>query len=302
MTKFNSNKGSVAIVIAFAMIGLLGITALVTDIGMIAYNKSDVQNACDAAALAGAQELPDNTNAKNVATDYANNNNVQNPTITINNDDDMITVKGQREVKYFFARVLGLDKTTVTVQSTAVVGPLSKVYKGIRPFAVIKSAYKKLERIKLKVGEEDSTNGNFYALAIDGNGADIYEKTILNGSKTGLSIGYYVLTQTGNITQKTIKSINSLIDACDHDPKCTHENFNPDCSRIIIVPLIDSMEVNGKKEVLVTGFAKFFIDEIKKEGGAGHTNIYGYFIEDVDVGDIDQGASNYGLTGIKLIN
>jgi Putative Flp pilus-assembly TadE/G-like len=57
-----------------ALIALLGTAALVMDVGFAYYAKRQVQAQADAAALAGAQQLPDITSATSVATQYSNLN------------------------------------------------------------------------------------------------------------------------------------------------------------------------------------------------------------------------------------
>jgi len=57
-----------------ALIALLGTAALVMDIGFGYYAKRQVQAQADAAALAGAQQLPDIASATSVATQYSNLN------------------------------------------------------------------------------------------------------------------------------------------------------------------------------------------------------------------------------------
>ena len=59
------------------MVELLAFTALAIDFGTAYYQRQKLQTACDAAALAGVQYLPDTTKAESVARDYlaANFNN-----------------------------------------------------------------------------------------------------------------------------------------------------------------------------------------------------------------------------------
>jgi len=52
-----SRNGVVALLMAFLLIPILAMAAFAVDIGWIVLSKSDVQNAADAAALAGAQQL-----------------------------------------------------------------------------------------------------------------------------------------------------------------------------------------------------------------------------------------------------
>ena len=51
-------RGAVVVLMAAAVVGLTGMAALAVDAGMLYLNKYQLANAADAAALAGAQELP----------------------------------------------------------------------------------------------------------------------------------------------------------------------------------------------------------------------------------------------------
>ena len=67
-------KGSVMVMVVIGLIVLLGFAGLVIDGGSLYMTKSRLQNAADAAALAGAQSLPDGGTAANIAVTYAGRN------------------------------------------------------------------------------------------------------------------------------------------------------------------------------------------------------------------------------------
>ncbi|MGO4250560.1 pilus assembly protein TadG-related protein [Paenarthrobacter sp. RAF54_2] len=80
-----ANQGGASIIIFALMVPLLfGALALALDFGKLAYERQDLSNALDAAALAGAGSLPnDPAAAQSAAISYANTNDPQaNPTIT----------------------------------------------------------------------------------------------------------------------------------------------------------------------------------------------------------------------------
>jgi hypothetical protein len=67
--------GQVLILFVFALAALIGFMALATDVGLFMHERQNVQNVVDAAALAGAQSLPDDGNgAKTLALQYAQAN------------------------------------------------------------------------------------------------------------------------------------------------------------------------------------------------------------------------------------
>lgn len=74
--KFKDESGQALVIVALSLVVLLGATALSVDLGM-AYNaKAKLQAAADAAALAGAQDLPDAAAAILTAEEYAGLNGV----------------------------------------------------------------------------------------------------------------------------------------------------------------------------------------------------------------------------------
>ena len=67
----NNEQGSVGILVMLMMVVILASTGAVIDVGVVLVNRTQMSNALDYAALAGAQELPDNvSDARAVATDY----------------------------------------------------------------------------------------------------------------------------------------------------------------------------------------------------------------------------------------
>ena len=114
MGKHWNEKGSVLVYVTIALVALLGFTALTVDGGTGYVTKSKLQNAVDAAALAGAQQLPSHPDqAIADAQDYASKNGIDlakdNVTFSIENDDHSIKVAVQRTTPTYFARVFGND-------------------------------------------------------------------------------------------------------------------------------------------------------------------------------------------------
>nr|WP_319217232.1 pilus assembly protein TadG-related protein [uncultured Trichococcus sp.] len=104
---------------------LLSFSALIVDVGLLYAEKSKLQNAADAAALAGAQVLPNKTLAQGFVETYAGSNGV--PASDISNisypggENKQIKVEVESEVPYIFANFLDLvgTGTTVTASATA---------------------------------------------------------------------------------------------------------------------------------------------------------------------------------------
>src|SRR3990170_3266211 len=123
--KRRGERGQALILGALALVVLFGFTALSVDVGFFLRHRAVVQQAVDAAALAGSQALPDDqVLAEQLAKDFAEKNGVDPATIQVTfrctsgyNCDgtttfDTIQVKGQMDVPFFFAPVLQLTGAT----------------------------------------------------------------------------------------------------------------------------------------------------------------------------------------------
>lgn len=134
--------GQSLIITAMLMVVLLGSAALAVDVGSLFLSKSNLQNAADAAALAGASELPDDPAAAIVvAKDYLLKNNVpdDSSTITTGENDKSITVTISSTQSLFFAKALGIGTSDITVDATASIGVAASV-PWIVPFVIAKPA------------------------------------------------------------------------------------------------------------------------------------------------------------------
>lgn len=133
-------SGQVLILAALAMAMMLVMVALVVDIGKAYLVQRQLQAGVDAAALAGAQHLPDPTEATTVAQEYGPSTGSKNEvdiggnvttTVTMRcvssapgcspttNAYNAVNVKASSDVGMLFARILGIDKLKVKAQATA---------------------------------------------------------------------------------------------------------------------------------------------------------------------------------------
>ena len=132
--------GQVILFALVAMVVLIGMVGFVVDVGHAYLVQRQLQSGVDAAALAGAQHLPDAGPTTQVAMDYgpspgkrnavtANDNATTTVTMkclqkvpgcsSVFNTYNAVNVKATSDVKTFFARVIGFDKLTVTASATA---------------------------------------------------------------------------------------------------------------------------------------------------------------------------------------
>ncbi len=126
-TRDRREGGQMLVLFVLALGVLMGFVAMTVDVGMIFHERRSLQNAADAAALAGVQELPESPSvAIAKALEYAEKHGFSaesGATITVNTpyqgDPDSIEVVIEEEMPFVFARVLGLDSTGVGARAVA---------------------------------------------------------------------------------------------------------------------------------------------------------------------------------------
>ncbi|MCM8710240.1 Tad domain-containing protein [Clostridium sp. SYSU_GA19001] len=291
-----NNKGNAAILLCLLVAAIFGFAAFAIDIGLAYVEKAKLINAMDSAALAGALELPDNTDkAKKAAAEYLEKNELklEDAIITVGEDKRNIQIKGTKNVKHFFAPVIGIENSKVSASAKAVIGYAKSITGGIRPFAVQIFDFSYGDIVTLKQDAGDGYNGNYGAVALGGQGSSVFKANALYGYNGKISVGDYIDTETGNMAGATneIKNyINSEIS--------TFNNFPRYSIRLWTLPLVDSFEVNGKGQIKVTGFGKFYVEDIQNK--SGKIEITGRFVKFVTNAEIDMNLKDTGLYGVKL--
>jgi Flp pilus assembly protein TadG len=127
--RLKSERGQAFVLVAVAMVMILGMAALVLDVGNWFRDKRRLQGTVDAAALAGAQQLPDDASAaQSQALSYANKNggDVAGANIVISSQyqaNDTIAVSGARTDAGIFSKVIAIPGADITATAKARVGP-----------------------------------------------------------------------------------------------------------------------------------------------------------------------------------
>jgi len=293
---FKGKKGSVSIITCLLLSALLGFMALSVDVGMVYIEKARLYNAIDAAALAAALELSaGEAKARSVALEYLIKNNIDpdNTVIKISPDNKSIEIEGNLSVNHLFAPILGIYNSDVAAATKAVIGPIKTVNGGIRPFAVEIFDYTYGDVVILKKGAGDGYCGNYGTVALGGTGQSTYRNNALYGFSGTLSVGDYIDTETGNMSG----AINAIRDYIQQE-NSTFNNFSRDSIRLWTLPLVDTLEVNGRGQVQVVGFAQFYVEEVRNSGG--NAELVGRFVQYVTKGVIDMSLNDTGAYGVKL--
>lgn len=303
-TQYKNDKGSATVLVAVAMVAFCALAALVIDAGTLYLQRAQLSQGTDAAVLAAAQELPrDHWQALTKGYQYAYKNKLE-PTqiiFQVSADDRVIKADSQVRVNYLFARIFGLLEGRTKAKATVKVSNIS-VVKGVAPLGIIEDDYQYGLIYTLKEGGGSGEIGWYGALALDGNGASIYENSLMYGSSATIHLGDQVDTEAGNISGNTRDGITYLLNACNHQPRCSPSSFDLDCSRILKVPIIRPLRYdNGHlKQVQVVGFAAFLVSNVS--GNGNESIIDGAFIQYVTDGETAENAPDYGLYTARMID
>jgi Flp pilus assembly protein TadG len=141
MKKMNQKGQSMVLTIVFLTV-LMGMMALVLDVGSWYRAHRAAQSTADAAALAGAQALPDSAQATSLANEYATKNTGSGGSysrqVTLSQqgfETDTIKVKVTRSSPGFFAKLFGVNTVSVSGTATARAWNVESV-RGVAPITV----------------------------------------------------------------------------------------------------------------------------------------------------------------------
>jgi hypothetical protein len=124
------DSGQAAVMTVVFLVVLLGMAALVLDIGSWYRADRAAQSTADAAALAGAQALPSTAEASTLAQQYAaKNGGIGTGTIVFSSKittNDTISVTVKRPAPGFFSKLFGVKSVTAGAHGTARSEPFSQ--------------------------------------------------------------------------------------------------------------------------------------------------------------------------------
>lgn len=310
----SQERGSVVMLVALSLTALLGLCAIVADVGSLYAQKIHLQNSVDAAALACVRELPDLGKARAIAIEYANKNGVvvvpEDVNVDLNNDSKII-VTAYKQVPTHFARFWGITEEPISISasSRAIMVP-PKVLYGAVPLSIQEQHFDNTKEYVLKSGgrddnsdlylndqknnaikksveepvESSATPGWYGALELsdtgDDNGAVMYRKYLAEGYPENLSVGQIVDVKHGNMSGPTVDGIKLRIDQIVHVP--------------IVKVIPDSG--NSIQKVQIVGFAAFFLSGVP--GMGNDSDVKGWFIGTMPT--IGQ-SNDFGFSTPKLV-
>lgn len=306
-------NGNVTVLFAFVLAGLLAMTSVVVEGGMLYAAKMHLQKTANATVLSGAQELTNTESAVravagNILNYHGETASLESLTVAMR---DRTTAILKKDVQMHFAKALGMDTVPVRVKATAKIEAMGAAV-GAVPVGIPESMVLTYgQETRLKVDNDLSSYGNFGILALGdtaAGGASTYETNLEFGFKGLLSIGDLVDTKTGNVAGDTQKAVQARL---NRDPYPAGDTSHSDDPRILLVPVYiacpqnassiaecRNYQVSGQlKRIAITGFAYFYLtapmDYSTKE-------VMGTFIERTGTGFVKPGADNRGAYAIKL--
>lgn len=266
---FKKENGQSLVLAALLMVILMGFDALVIDVGMISLTRSELQRAADAAALAGAQDLPDINTSKNTAYYYTEQNKVlkaeTTPTVPYKNSSYLIEVFCKRTINNTFARVIGFDQTKIKARAVA------KNWNGSAlPFINLDDKYGEEGTIlegweKVDPGDKERINNKDLDISPDNTSIDVdYEDGSImyqKGKNSSINAALENLLTVGN-TVYLFSLSNDVIDSKVYQKKHPQELHEGDEIPICDVVLLECQVVayNDKsgKRVLTLEFVKLY--------------------------------------------
>jgi hypothetical protein len=303
--RLRSEVGQATALTAVFMTVLLGSCAAVLDVGSWFREDRDTQRIADAAALAGAQALPESTGqAQALALVYADKNGggLNAADITFSETvfpNDTIGTKVERAAPGFFARLFGMDSVTVGSTAKARAGvPSSAKY--VAPFAVDEK-HLKLSGSGCPCFDEDTDldlkktgPGAFRVLNIDGSkggtGTSTLQEWILKGFSGWMPAGPDVWYWSDPGAKFNSSNVQNALGAREGEE--------------LLFPVYRRVKGEGSNFAYeVVGWVGFHVTDFDLSGSSG--KIFGYFtrvIWDGILSDVPSPAVDFGMRSVSLID
>ncbi len=328
----NHSRGAVVLWLALFLVLILCVISLGIDVAKIDATRTQLQNAADAAALAGASAVnpttgvinPDLARARAQQTSSLNRAfvNTSQPVVIATDDvqfpgSSRVKVTARREggtsIIAHFAQVLGLKTFQMTATATAKAETTGTAECGVTPLGVSPAPGTRFQtgcsrNYQLKAGGGGGTTGNYGGLDFtpcgagmcpDNPGAASWSCLMANGYCCDLKIGQQVTTKPGSMSGPTKTAIQARFsaDVVKTEGICYSDYLaaGGNGQRVIVVPIVSPFP-NGRGTVTITGFAAFFIKRIPGSGGG--STIDGEFVYPVIPGE--GGGSGVGAVAFSV--
>jgi hypothetical protein len=303
--KRNQSGQALVLTVVF-LVSMLGMSALVLDVGSWYRAKRNLQATADAAALAGAQALPDDpSGASSLANDYAGRNasDLATKDVSVGSNivpNDRITVHVTRPSPGFFAKLFGIDSVNVGASATAQSEGMAQA-KYVAPIAV-KNTHPMLagagcpcfgpqNETTIPVGSTGAPGAFALVNLLNGaqgtSGASVLADWIQKGFQDYLPIGGYFSDPGVKFNSNQIQDALTLRLGTE-----------------MLFPVYDTLTGTGSNaEYHVIGWAAFHLESFDAQGNTG--TITGYFTDitwdGIPATTPTGGGPNFGAHTVQLV-
>ena len=300
-----TERGQATVLTLIFLVVLLGMAALVLDLGSWYRADRDTQSTADAAALAGAQALPDDTGqASSLASTYASKNGSGLESVSFSNSygpNDTIKVTVKKPANGVFTKLFGVNSVNVGSKATARTALISSA-KYVAPI-VVRNTHPKLLGT---VGCPCFTPANVTTIPLGRNGAPgAFDLLNLDGSRGG--------TGPGILADWMLKGYDGYLDIGQYysdpgakwDSSQMHSALDQRIGTTLLFPVYDDLIGNGSNaQYHVIGWVGFHLLSYEARGSSG--SITGYFTEVIWSGLQATAGSgqppNFGARSVQLID
>jgi len=331
-----NERGVVIIWSAFFMLMMLGFVALGIDVAKVMATRTELQNAADAAALAGAsalnlttgQIMPDSAVMRAQYTSAGNKAFVDAPTsvtllaadVQVNPNENWVKVTVRRNsatdgsMITHVAQVLGIKTVDISATATAKADRTCEQCEKMVPMGAVPRTGEQNFQVGCqnsyvlkKSGGGSVAPGNYLALSfpecdegpcagMPSTGASTYRCLLEHGYGCCIRIGQVIQTEPGTMSGPTNSGLNARFDA-DSDPRQNICYSDYHGNGSRIVNVPVITPIgNGRTNVTVTGLAAFFLTQRPN----GNGDVIAEFIYDVVPGS-GGGGCNSNVFTIRLI-
>jgi hypothetical protein len=302
-----NQSGQAMVLTVLFITALMGMAAMVLDAGSWFRAHRELQATADAAALAGAQALPDNTgDASSLASQYADKNtsgltgkNISFETQTV--DHDTIVVHVSKPAPGFFSKVFGIDSVQEGATAKARTGGMQAA-KYVAPI-VVRNTHPMLAG----TGCPCFGPGNETTIPVGGTGAPgAFALLNLLGQGNGTAGASDVADWMESGFDKYLPIGGYYSDpGVKFNSDNVQDALNMRLGTEMLFPVYDSLSGQGSNAVYhIIGWVGFHLDGIDKSGNNG--SITGYFTQviwdGIQAATGGGGGPNFGARTVQLVD
>jgi hypothetical protein len=279
MSVRKSESGQAFVLMTLGLLMIMGMAALVLDVGSWYHTKRQLQATADASALAGAQALPEIPGqALTMAMEYANKNGgrVDGNDVVINNDT--ITVTAKKTDAGIFSGVFGITSTDIDATATAIKGSYTGWAVGLAPWVIDRQSVDYGTLITFKVASGDqASSGNFGGVdlpvkelgCVYGKGANDYYDLIARRENTcGVKTNELLPVEPGNKAAggTALEDRGAIHNFDPYSILTTYANGNTEITdynhpNVVVIPIIEAFHQGSSAPFQVVALAWFIISD-----------------------------------------